>query len=214
MDPQEPRTLSLFCEILDNDYAWRIKELSNYRNAIPREKSIAQNSLLRAGITLLYAHWEGLVRNAANQYYKFLSYQNHNTGDFQSPLIALLISGEANQLIESKKLAKKVFVFDKILKELDAPAQFTNSPPIRTSNLNFDIFVDVCSLLCIDSKEFETKNEFIDKILIDRRNTIAHGKYLDLNYEDFNEVYRSVINLLRRFKDLVSNSAALKKYLR
>lgn len=212
--PREPRTLSLFVEMLDYDYAWRITELSNFKNTIPKEKGAAQKSLIRAGITLLYAHWEGFVRNTANQYYRFLSFQNHNTKEFQSPLIAFMLSGEANELSETKRLSRKVFVFDKIIKGLDTPAYFANKPPIRTSNLKYDIFEDVCYLLSIETQEFELKNVFIDRNLVDRRNTIAHGQYLDLGQDEFNETYGIVITLLRRFRDLAVNSAAQKKYLR
>lgn len=211
---KEPRTLSMLSDILDRDYAWRITELSNFKNTIPKEKSVAQNSLIRAGITLLYAHWEGFVKNTANQYYSHLTFQGHTTKEFQSPLISMLISGEANDLIETKRLSRKAFVFNKILDDLENPAYFSSTPPIRTSNLKFDIFEDICYLLSIDISEFELKNEFIDRDLVERRNTIAHGKFLELDYSEFNKIFQNVINLLRRFKDLALNSAVQKKYLR
>jgi len=212
--PKDPRTLSMFLEMLDNDYAWRISELSNFKNTIPKDEGITQKSLIRAGVTLLYAHWEGFVRYAANQYYWYISYQGHNTREFQSSLIAFLLSKQASEIIETKKLTKKISLFEKILKDLDTPAHFSTKVPIRTSNLRYELFIDVCYLLSIETQEFELKNEFIDRDLVERRNNIAHGKFLDLNYKEFNDIYTNVISLLRRFKDLAVNSAAEKKYLR
>lgn len=201
-------------EILDKDYAWRISELSNFRNTIPKEKAVAQRALIRAGITLLYAHWEGFVKSSVEQYYKYLSFQNHLTKEFQSPLIAIILGGEAKELTDTKKLSHQVFLFDKIMSGLDGPAYFSSSSPIRTANLKYDILEDICYLLSIETTEFQLKNEFIDRELVDRRNTIAHGKYLELGYDEFTEVYKNVIQLLRRFKDLLLNSASQKKYLR
>lgn len=58
---------------LDNDLAWRIKELSIIKNKIPQAKNNEQEALIRAGVTILYAHWEGFVKNAAECYLNFVS---------------------------------------------------------------------------------------------------------------------------------------------
>ena len=64
---KENRTEQMLVDNLDNDLAWRIKELSIIKNKIPQSKNNEQEALIRAGVTILYAHWEGFVKNAVNQ---------------------------------------------------------------------------------------------------------------------------------------------------
>jgi hypothetical protein len=109
----EPKTISILQEMLDAELSWRIQELSNFRNSIPREKGVAQKSLIRAGVTLLYAHWEGFIKEASLQYYHFVSYQKHNIEAFNSGFISILLSREVNELLDTKKIKKKLFFLKK-----------------------------------------------------------------------------------------------------
>ncbi|MCK5523482.1 MAG: hypothetical protein KAI83_10150 [Thiomargarita sp.] len=55
------RTISDIQNHLDNELRWRIQEIANLKKVIPLVDSIQTRSLLRAGIPILYAHWEGFV---------------------------------------------------------------------------------------------------------------------------------------------------------
>ena len=211
---KEPRTASLLYEALDTEYAWRIKELSNFKNLIPKKESDIQKTLLRAGITILYAHWEGFVREIANKYYKFVSFQTHKIEEFNSVFISILLRKKANDFLEDKRISKQKILFDSIKKDLSNQANFASDDNIiKTSNLNFEVFEDICVLLSIDIELFRDKKPIIDEQLLTRRNKIAHGRYLTIDIESFNETYKNVINIMRIFKDQASNSAVEKKYL-
>jgi len=67
------RTLEMLQNNLDQDFAWRIKELTTIKNRIPQKKEDLQDALIRAGITMLYAHWEGFIKNATEQYLNYVS---------------------------------------------------------------------------------------------------------------------------------------------
>ena len=58
----EPRTLELLFECIENEYQWRIKELSIFRNTILSTNGKQQEGMIRAGVALLYAHWEGFIK--------------------------------------------------------------------------------------------------------------------------------------------------------
>ena len=209
------RTPALLQQMLDDDLQWRIKELSNFRNSIPRELGSAQNALIRGGVTLLYAHWEGFIKNATLQYYRFVSCQSHYIGEFSSAFIAFILSGEVNDLLSIKSVHRKRALLDKILGEMQRPATFPSRSPIVTSNLHYDQFEDACSLLNIPIADFQLSADFIDNQLVKRRNSIAHGNYLDIDYRTFNEeLYPRVRNLLSQFKDKVVVCAIDKQYLR
>ncbi len=61
---KDNRTIEILQKNLDEDMAWRIKELSILKNKIPPQKGTEQDVLIRAGITTLYAHWEGFIKYA------------------------------------------------------------------------------------------------------------------------------------------------------
>ncbi|MBD2666493.1 MAE_28990/MAE_18760 family HEPN-like nuclease [Richelia sinica] len=61
------RTVEQLSDILARELAWRKVELSALKSLID-SKSFAsgkRKALLRSGITILYAHWEGFVKVAA-----------------------------------------------------------------------------------------------------------------------------------------------------
>lgn len=214
-EAKEPRTLTLLHEVLDNEYSWRIKELSNLKSIIPKEGTDMQKILLRAGITLLYAHWEGFIRKIANEYYKFVSFQTHHKiEELNTVFISILLRKKANDFRDDKRLSNHQILFDSIKKDLQKPAIFPqNENILKTSNLNFEIFEDVCVLLSIDIKLFEGKELVINEHLLTKRNKIAHGHYLGVDLAGFKETYKNVTDIMRTFKDEALNSAALKKYL-
>lgn len=56
----EPRTLDILEKLIAKEYAWRITELSNFRNSVIQAKGKAKDGMIRAGISLLFAHGKGL----------------------------------------------------------------------------------------------------------------------------------------------------------
>ena len=69
------RTLIDLNECLSTDLAWRKKELSLLKGLIETKSfdKSKRNVLIRSGITLLYAHWEGYIKCAASAYLEFVS---------------------------------------------------------------------------------------------------------------------------------------------
>ncbi|RYF60728.1 MAG: hypothetical protein EOO27_04715, partial [Comamonadaceae bacterium] len=70
-------TLSQLQDALDNELGWRKKEISAFRVASSingREASF----YIRAGVALLYAHWEGFIKNSSEHYLNFVQHQGHN----------------------------------------------------------------------------------------------------------------------------------------
>ncbi|WP_349398983.1 MAE_28990/MAE_18760 family HEPN-like nuclease, partial [Clostridium perfringens] len=60
-------------EKLEEDLSWRKKELINIKTLIEDEtNNIDKNILIRSGIALLCAHWEGYIRYVANMYIVYI----------------------------------------------------------------------------------------------------------------------------------------------
>ncbi len=210
---QQPRTPASLNEILDVDFSWRRKELAIFKNLVPNQSNDIQKATIRAGIVLLYAHWEDFIKKTANTYYEFLSYQNHKIKDYQNNLVAILLKYELNNIIENKRNSKESELIEKIINQFDEIAHFPNKAPIKTSNLNYEVLEDVCALTQVDIERLELPKQVIQDLL-EHRNTIAHGHYLRISFEDFQEIYKKIISVLFEFKSEVSNSASLKRYLK
>lgn len=215
----------LIIENIEKDYSWRLIELSNYKNAVNSERNIkTQNAQLRAGLALLYAHWEGFIKYSANLYFNYVINQKHKIEDLNFAFIGLLYKSDLKTFSESNKIKKQEEFIKGIFNNLNNIANFPSNDPFKTSNLNFEIFEDICILLSIDINEFTLRykrnydkhlESVINEDLVKNRNKIAHGNYLIIKLKEFNIMYDIVINgLLRNFNDLVIESIYQKKYLK
>jgi len=74
---------------IESDFAWRRKELHIFSKRIPPENNAYQSVLLRAGIPLLYAHWEGFILSSASHYLQHVSMQKLNHKELQPQFVAL-----------------------------------------------------------------------------------------------------------------------------
>lgn len=223
---KEPRTLALLYDSIEDDYKWRITELSNFRSAVLSEQNEkAKKALIRAGVALLYAHWEGFVKNVADKYYQFVSYQSHKIEELSNCFVSILLRGEIELLSKSKKLVQHNRLIEMFFEEQAKDAHFPPKSPIQTSNLKFDVFEDVCVMIGTTiedfrshyrSKGFDRDIELtINEDLVSRRNSIAHGERIPINLDEYKLLYRIVVNgFLYVFKEQVMNAAQNKKYLR
>jgi MAE_28990/MAE_18760-like HEPN len=55
-------------DFLDAELSWRVKEISTLKAAIKSSAFISEQTLVRASVALLYAHWEGFIKSAATGY--------------------------------------------------------------------------------------------------------------------------------------------------
>ncbi len=58
---------------LDPSIAWRKKELTQQKLLADSASAGNAEVLRRSGITLLYAHWEGFIKDASVVYLRYLS---------------------------------------------------------------------------------------------------------------------------------------------
>ncbi|QPE02123.1 hypothetical protein IT784_05390 [Salmonella enterica subsp. enterica serovar Typhimurium] len=63
-------------------------------------------------------------------------------------------------------------------------------------------------------EHFNTKYNFIDESLLKRRNCIAHGEYLDIDANEWRNLSKETLTLMRTFKNEVLNNASTRKYLK
>jgi hypothetical protein len=206
------RTELQLCEIIDADLIWRKKELTDLKflletAAARRERKPA---LLRGAVTLLYAHWEGFIKAVALSYLEYVATLGLRFEELSSNFLALA----ARRLLNGGTGAKRVQVHLEITKFFRSGlSQKSNLPykdGIRTQgNLSSDVLKEIIDSLGLDFSPFEAKSNLIDDILLRSRNTIAHGEYLQMTEERYEELSRDVLEMMENFRTQVQNAAVL-----
>lgn len=211
------RTKSEFQQRVDDDLVWRRRELFNIRTSIENsdENNGKQNALLRAGVAILYAHWEGFVKRAGSYYLEFVVSQGHRGSELTSNFIAIKLKSQIGEAAKSKKISSTHEVVDFFCNQLENRLRIPYKNIVDTqSNLSSSVLRDIIWTLGLDSVPFEIKNKFIDESLVNRRNHIAHGEPLDIDVDDYRELHNEVMNLLDSFRTQVQNAVATNRFLK
>jgi len=208
------RTAALLQDALDDDFAWRLKEIHDLRLAARSSDPSSQRTFVRAGVALLYAHWEGFVKTAAEAYVNFLACQALPYRSLRRCLAALGLRGHLLETAQSGKFATSTAALDFLLTELDKPARLPMREAVDTeSNLSSTVFHNIAGWIGLATDRYETKYHFVDQSLLERRNRIAHGQFLDVDKAAFEQLVDETLILLRWFKTDIENALATKAYM-
>jgi hypothetical protein len=209
------RTEAEVLQLLDEEFAWRRKELSTIRADVGSAAVNSRPVRLRAGTALLYAHWEGFVRAASEAYVEFVARRRLQYRQLCPGLLTLALRTRLNALISTDDASAHLAFVDFVLGDLASHARLPKLGAIKTgANLNSQRLKVIVLTLGLDYTPFELKENLIDQQLLNWRNRIAHGRLLLPTEDDFEELYQEISALLRNFKDQIANAVALKGYLR
>ncbi len=102
---------------------------------------------------------------------------------------------------------------DEIISSSELRFSKINKDLVNTkSNLNFDVFTDICLVCGVPICAFLDKNSFVDVFLLKRRNAIAHGEDTFVGIEDLDELTSQTVEMMRTFGDALENHVCLKHY--
>jgi len=207
------RTTEQLQTVLDEDFVWRRKELSMIFTSIKSSKPKTLSTNLRIGVVILYAHWEGFIKNSAEYYLIFVAGKKLTYSELENNFIALSLKTRLREFELTNKNTIHTQLIDFLLGNLDVKASLPTENIIKTqSNLNSNILKEILSILGIDYSQFELKENFIDSQLLKIRNSVAHGQDPDITELDFYELYNEIINIMSSIKNEISNNASLVKY--
>ena len=199
---------------LVEDRTWRIKEISDLKAAILRADSISQKVLLRALITICYAHWEGYVRFAARKYLEHIALRRFSFSELDRQFIKNHFLPRLASLTSSKgSIVERCAIVDDMLDASGRKFSQINSDLVSTrSNLSFEVFSDICLICGVAIHDYAEHETFVDIILLKRRNAIAHGEETFVGIKDLDAVTARTIVLMRQFGDSLENRIYLKSY--
>lgn len=208
------RTLVELQAALDQEMSWRVKEIMTFRVG-SKKNGVERKYYIRAGITLMYAHWEGFIKKSTEAYLYFVNDQNLTYRDLKSCFAIFGLKSKLHFLNVSRQSKANIVAFDFIVNNLDNIANLNLSSAIDTeSNLTSKVFTNIATSIDINTLDYQTKFNLIDESLVNRRNKIAHGEYLDLDGKEFGELSDEVLNLMRNYKKDLENAASLATYKR
>jgi hypothetical protein len=209
------RSAGQLLDHLDDDMAWRLKEIHELRSAVHGAKGKNVDAHIRAGISMLYAHWEGFIKGAANAYVGYLSTRADRMRDLKPCFVALGVRAKLSSTQESGKAAIAVSTVSFLIDELDKPIKLPASDAISAqSNLSSTVFTNIVGWIGIDPTQYETRFTLIDKSLLEARNGIAHGEYLTIDAGRFDGLVTDILEILRWFKTDIENATVQKSFLR
>lgn len=209
-----PRTPELLGEFLGSDRVWRIRELSDLKSAIRRSDRIGRRVLLRALVTIAYAHWEGYVRSAAKGYLEFVATRNLRYEALHPQFLRNHFIPRLATLYGAKKnFGDSCKIVDEILAGASLQFGKVDESIVSTrSNLSTAVMRDICLVCGVDSTPYDSLASFIDKILLDRRNAIAHGENAFIDDGQIDEIVETTVTLMRSFGDQLENAAVTSAY--
>ncbi|MEA3282104.1 MAG: MAE_28990/MAE_18760 family HEPN-like nuclease [Euryarchaeota archaeon] len=211
---KEIRTVEELANYLDSDLGWRKKELTYIVNLVKSESERNVDTQLRIGITILYAHWEGYIKNAGTFYVRYIKQLKLKYEDLGENFIALALRGTFSECLKTDKTSIHATLVDILVNDLSDIADLPHHNVINTqSNLKWDVFKEVLDTLGLEDSFYSTKDKQINK-LVDHRNEVAHGKRPHFDEILFFSLYNEVIKMLDCFKDQIIQSASTEKFKR
>lgn len=211
------RNLENLEDSLNKDLVWRKREITSLKFLLSRTRKGDEEVLLRAAITLMYAHWEGHIKFCSHAYISYLNQLGLSCEVLSDSFVQMNLGAtfEAGDLVHNYKVQKKLH--DYFCKPSAYTFKVNEQKAISTkSNLNYEILESILSKLGLSAEGFKLKENFIDATLLDYRNAIVHGEKRSL--EDIKSAYMSieehVLEMIESFHEMIKTSASNQEYLK
>lgn len=210
------KTLEKLQDLLDQDMAWRKKELIDIKLLIHSTKN---PTLCRAGIALLSAHFEGFIKQAANYYVVYVASQNIKVSELHTNFAAI----HSRKIFAPCSASDKITVYQKAIDDLLAIYTTRNfqikyspeHPVIKTeSNPSSTVLKNIFDSIGLDFAPYETKRHYIDTDLLSNRHSIVHGENIRIEIFDFDNTFKIITEIMGQFSEQVLDAAISKKYLK
>ena len=204
--------------IIDKNLAWRKKELTQFKfladSALPQDAKV----LRRSGIAMMYAHWEGFIKEVSVVYLRHLATEEVEVAKLKSCFIAVVLHADIYSAGRAKKKSLHAGLVD-LLRSVDAPPPKLRRIPFQRvittrSNLKGAVLREIVATLGIDYSPFELKEQPVINRLVKFRNLIAHGGGIPIPQLDYDILHAETIALMDVYKDLIQDAAYNDRHFR
>lgn len=208
------RTQQELQDELDSDLAWRRVEAHALLSAVRAASGASEQAAIRAGIAMLYAHWEGYTKNALTRYLQFVSRRKLRLRELNEGLAGLAADNEIRRRGNLSDSRRRTAMVRLLASESDVRASVPNREVNTQGNLNSDLCSELFECLGLDYSALDTKKGLIDYSLLRVRNDIAHGRWMSTDTQGYEELHSEVMMMLSAVRNAVINATDNSHYLR
>lgn len=203
-------------DLLDQDMAWRKKELIDIKLLIHSTKNPV---LCRVGIALLSAHFEGFIKQAANYYVVHVASQNIKISDLHTNFAAI----HSGKLFDQCAASDKITVYQKAIDDflsnydnLNFQVRYSREHPVikTEGNPSSTVVRNIFDSIGLDFSPYETKTNYIDADLLSNRHGVVHGERVYIEISDFDSTFDTITEIMEQFSDQIMAAAINKRYLK
>lgn len=214
------KSKEVFFDTIQKERAWRRKELSNLKGLIHQSRDSHNQTLLRAGVLLMYSHWEGYIKKVCEAFFHYMNFKGMKYCVLNDNFVALGIAEKFNGNFPQKKFNSYSASVNFVLNE-SKEEKFKIDVALRIdtkSNLNSEVLSELLGMVGVDDSHFISNKYHIDNRLLKYRNAIAHGERTENNpdlffdIDEFNDLYSRINELTDFFENIVSNHLELESY--
>lgn len=195
---------------VDLDFVTRRNEVTLFKKLVEKNKKNEDGIVYAKNlITILYSHWEGFIKYSSECLIKYISHLALKNNEINIGLFAISELEKLREFQESN-VTLKIRALENLLNNYDKKSMIPYDYSIATyANLRTEVLVEICNILGLDEKNYETKIGIIDEKLTNNRNEIAHGRLIRITTDESLEIFNLVFPLLENFKTDVLNRALL-----
>lgn len=211
------RNLEALEDSLDKDLVWRKKEFTNLKFMIEKSRNHESLILIRSAIMLMYSHWEGHVKHCSLAYLNYLNHQGLSCNKVTDNFLLVTLGEEFRSgfSIAKIKWQKKLLMY---LQNSDNNKFKVKEDLIidTESNLKYEVLINIIEQLGLDSSNFQSKENLLDKQILLHRNTIAHGGRIEATEakETYETMEFQLIDMIEEFHRQIRNAASNRQYLK
>lgn len=207
------RTAEELSDRLAEDLIWRKKELTVLKALLTTARPDRKGPLLRALVALVYAHWEGFIKNTSHRYLEYLAERRLLYSELASNFVAISLRNQLSEATSQRNPAALIGVVDEMRRGLARRSRIPVNGAIDTaSNLSSDVLREITAGLGLEYRHFESKAVMLDERLLANRNRIAHGEYLPVDEASTIELADEVQGLMDLYRNLVENAVVTGAY--
>ena len=211
------RTVDELQDHLDEGIAWRRIELHALAGAIEDAEQKypglpLSRAFARSGVALLYAHWEGFVKEACQGYVDFVAVRKLRFNELNDGLLKISLEALLRRLDSGDDSASAALI-DVVRRPTVARTKFSKNEIVDTkSNLRHNVLLEILEKIGFPVDSFATKANLIDKSLCDARNSIAHGRDHYPDPKAFALLRDSVMEMIEEIRDMILAQARTQGY--
>lgn len=207
------KTIPQLSASLNDDISWRKREIIELRMQAARKDDVAHKTILRAGVAILYSHWEGFVKSSTEMLLNYVSNQKLKNEELSEAYVVQSFKSHISSLAETKNAGVAIESLRFILTKMDKNSNISPKNYVNTeSNLSSEVFDRIAKSVGVDVEKYLHLYPFIDESIVCKRNYIAHGEFMDIDFDEYKRISDRVFDLIRSYKDDVENIAVSKSY--